>query len=275
MPRGVPHCRIAFDPENDLWYYGGAAMKRLVILLTFLSALAYPQSGPAARKTFDVVSIRQLARPSLPNLERFPGGHQMAASGTLAALIQGAFNAPFDTVQIKDKEAADWARRDDWIVQAKSEDAFSQIDMQAMLQDVLIQRFKLNLNRGEQPGVNYVLTVDQKRFKGVKESDPQAASSVRVNSTQEGSLFYEVTATTMAQFVFSGPFWNLRAPVYDATGLEDRYSFRWVLREPGGDGGASPDNITYTLRKLGLILTEKKGMIPTIMVTHAEKPTEN
>ena len=21
MPRGVPYCKIAFDPENDLWYY--------------------------------------------------------------------------------------------------------------------------------------------------------------------------------------------------------------------------------------------------------------
>jgi hypothetical protein len=21
MPCGVPHCKIAFDPENDLWYY--------------------------------------------------------------------------------------------------------------------------------------------------------------------------------------------------------------------------------------------------------------
>jgi len=252
-------------------------MMRLTILLTFLTTLAYPQSGPTVGKIFDVVSIRQLAKPSMPNLERFPGGHQMSASGTLAALIQGAYNAPFDTVQIKDKDAADWARRDYWLVQAKSEAAFSQRDMQAMLQDVLIQRFKLALTRGEQPGVNYVLTVDQKRgFKGVKETEPQAVSSVRVNSTPDHSLFYNVTATTMAQFVFSVPFWELRAPVFDETGLEDRYSFKWVLIEPGQmDGGPSPDNITYTLRKLGLILTEKKGMIPTITVTHAEKPTEN
>lgn len=146
-----------------------------------------------------------------------------------------------------------------------------------MLQDLLVERFKLQVEKEQREGTIYVLSLDPKGFKGTENKDGAAYPRTWISSDRPGNLNRNAQAVTMGRFLLSNPFWNLRAPVINATGLEGRYDLKWVLTDLGDDQAImSTDNLMYTLRKqFGLILQAKKGPVPTITITHAERPTEN
>jgi uncharacterized protein (TIGR03435 family) len=81
----------------------------------------------------------------------------------------------------------------------------------------------------------------------------------------------------MSRLIFTSPFWELRAPVVDATGLVDRYDIHWVLGEAGDERSPlEPTSVIETCRRqLGLKIEATKGQIDIVNITRVEKPTEN
>ncbi len=205
-----------------------------------------------------------------------PGNHELRASTQLGILIRIAYHVPFDCVVVRAK-GADWVNGDLWDLDAKSERPFTEPEMIAMLQGLLVDRFKLQIEKEQKPGTIYVLTVDPGGLKIQKNEDPTAYP--RRELVFEGTGFsakvvLRATAVTMSDLLFTSPFWELRAPVVDSTGLVDRYDIRWVLGQ--GDQVLQPPNVIESCkRELGLNLKATKGQVDVINIVHVEKPTEN
>jgi uncharacterized protein (TIGR03435 family) len=159
---------------------------------------------------------------------------------------------------------------------------FTESQMIARLQNLLVDTFKLEIDKEQKPGTIYVLTVDPGGLKIKKNGD--ATAYLRAEFAVEGrgetaKIFVNATAITINRLIFTAPFWNLRgAPVLDATRLVDRYDIHWMLGE-ASDADRPPLEPTSVIetckRELGLQLEAKKGQVDVINITRAEKPTEN
>jgi uncharacterized protein (TIGR03435 family) len=65
----------------------------------------------------------------------------------------------------------------------------------------------------------------------------------------------------------------LKAPVVDETGLKGGYAFN--LPRPSGNDPSPPAIFTVLQEELGLRLKSMKIAVDTIVIDHAEKPSEN
>lgn len=196
---------------------------------------------------------------------------------TLIRIAYRVPRVPLDCVVVKAK-GADWVNGDWWDLDAKNEQPFTEPEMIAMLQNLLADRFKLQIEKERKPGTVYVLTVDPGGLKLKKNEDPTAyprRELVMEGTAPNMKVVLRATAITMGDLLFTSPFWELRAPVVDATGLVDRYDIHWVFGQ-GGDQVLQPPNVIESCkRELGLKLQETKGQIDILNIVHVEKPSEN
>lgn len=148
-----------------------------------------------------------------------------------------------------------------------------------MLRTLLIDRFKLQIEKEQKTGTISVLTVDPGGAKLKKSNDTTGEPQTNVSAQSINGAFdlvLDATNVTISRFTFTSPFWELRAPVVDATGLDDTYDIHWVLGNPAEVSPMDPANIIETCkRQLGLKLSDTKGQIDIINVTHVERPTQN
>jgi uncharacterized protein (TIGR03435 family) len=246
---------------------------QLISGLAILCSLASAQS-------FDVASVRplQAGQPRVFRFDKLPGNREVRATASLSTLIRMIYNTSFDRVVVKVKGAS-WVDTDLWDLGAKSEQPFTEPEMMAMLQGLLADKFKLQVEKEQRPGTIYVLSVDPGGLKIKKNEDATAypRTEFAAERTAGGAnLVINATAITMSRLTFTSPFWELRAPVVDATGLVDRYDIRWVLGDPADVNPMDPATIIETCkRQLGLKLAATKGQVDIINITRVEKPAEN
>jgi uncharacterized protein (TIGR03435 family) len=160
-----------------------------------------------------------------------------------------------------------------------------------MLQNLLVERFKLAMHREKKEMTVYELVVrgDHPRL---KESAKEPDSSPRLGKdgipilpveTLNGQTRVDVRNESMEQFArrLSG---QLRGQVTDATGLKGYYDIvlTWsaaTLRASDAESTAGDSNqtlFTALQDQLGLKLVPKKGLVEPLVIDHAEKtPTEN
>jgi uncharacterized protein (TIGR03435 family) len=237
-----------------------------------VSLIAACCGGNAQR--FDVVSIK----PHPPYraifyFDRLPGSHEVRALTTLGSLIQMAYETTADHVINKSKGSS-WVYEYAWDLDAKSERPFNESEMIAMLQNLLADRFKLQIEKEQKQGTVYVLTVD--RSLKLVQNEEEVRSKLLFEGTPDRKFVLRGTAVTVRQFLQSRPFWDLRAPIVDSTGLTGRYDFNWVLGDgPDPSTLEAPNVIESCRRELGLKLQKAKGQIDVINITHVEKPSEN
>ncbi len=187
-----------------------------------------------------------------------------------------AYNVSFDCVVVKAKGAS-WVDSDFWTLDAKSEKPFTESEMIAMLQGLLVDRFKLQIEKEQKPGTIYILTVDPGGLKIKKNEDATAYPRAEFAAERSGAdvnLVVRATAITISRLIFTSPFWELRAPVIDATGLVDRYDIHWVLGGAADSPLESASVIKTCKRELGLKLEATKGPVDILNITRVEKPTE-
>lgn len=247
-------------------------MTRVIPGLAILCSLTYAQS-------FDVASVRPLqlsGQPPVFRFDRLPGNHEVRATAALSTLIRMAYNVSFDCVVVKAKGAS-WVDSDFWTLDAKSEKPFTESEMIAMLQGLLVDRFKLQIEKEQKPGTIYILTVDPGGLKIKKNEDATAYPRAEFAAERSGAdvnLVVRATAITISRLIFTSPFWELRAPVIDATGLVDRYDIHWVLGGAADSPLESASVIKTCKRELGLKLEATKGPVDILNITRVEKPTE-
>jgi uncharacterized protein (TIGR03435 family) len=197
---------------------------------------------------------------------------------------------------------------------AKVPEGATKEQFQRMMQNLLVERFKLTLHHEQKEMAIYELTVGEKGLK-MKESapdaapvqeDPWAAPEYSMGpdgypvfppgraGLAGGNGHYRWTGFNLSmQEIVRTLSFHLGRPVVDATGLKGKYDINmtwnidlaWVMESSGlrdqlpelpDDGPAGPTLTRAVQDQLGLKLNSKKGPGDIVVIDHVEKvPVEN
>jgi uncharacterized protein (TIGR03435 family) len=217
---------------------------------------------------FEVASIRPSADPSASSSGSNSGHGRLTMNNvTLKRCIMGAFALGPNQIA----GGPDWLDADRFNIEAKSErPEDGDTALMVMLQTLLADRFKLTFHRETRTISAYVLELAKNGPKLEKAENEQARTS-------NGRGLIEARTITMTRFaeVLSR---QMDLPVVDETGLKGAFNLKleWTpesAQKPGSDDGLSI--YTAIQQQLGLRLVSRKVPIETLVIDHAEKPSEN
>jgi uncharacterized protein (TIGR03435 family) len=165
--------------------------------------------------------------------------------------------------------------------------AFSKLDSdqrQAMLQQVLAERFKLATHRETRDLPVYALSV-AKGGPRLKESaiDPSVPASARRGGGVRMSMGMISANECTIPYFLSMLSRQLGRTILDRTGLTGNYDFtlRWMpdngttAASDGAQADALPSIFTALQEQLGLKLESTKAPASVLVIDHLEKPSEN
>jgi uncharacterized protein (TIGR03435 family) len=242
------------------------------LILAVCSFGAARAQSPSPPPTFDVASVK----PSPPsgdllniNLGTLSHGVLTLGNTTLSECIRYAYGL----VSEDQISGPDWIRDRSLRVDiaAKTAPDASLEQVRPMLQNLLAQRFHLELHREPKPLRHFDLTIARNGPK-LPES-PEGASSHLVGYGR-GRLFYDHLPMRTLAVLLSR---QLQQPVLDLTGLTGFYDVRleWTPDEPAPKetAGAAPlPDIFHAIeQQLGLQLEPKKTPIDVLVIDHADK----
>jgi uncharacterized protein (TIGR03435 family) len=197
----------------------------------------------------------------------------------------------------------DWINIENYDIAAKVPPGTTKEQLKLMLQNLLAERFKLQVHRETKDFPMYFLTVGKGGPKLKPHVDmpppvdadkpmPDSPSPIKMGpdgypilppgttmASTRGRARIRIDNQNLAWLVgqISG---QLHAPVQDDTGLKGQYdiSLYWssqpLSAQPGADTG--PDLIAAVQEQLGLKLEKKKGPVEILVIDHVEKvPTGN
>jgi bla regulator protein blaR1 len=267
-------------------------LRVLLPLFMLISPVTFGQA-PNSRLEFDVVDIKPNVSGSPNGVgEILPGGQFRAINIPVKEIIKFAYNLRDDAIVA----APTWVDSERYDIVGKapaagSEETFWRSDsalqfmrlyytdqtFRQMVQSLLADRFKLSVHSDKKPTTVYALTVAKggpKLQRAVESGKPDCLRTV----DQQIQAVLTCKNMTMADL---GRALQLFAPGYanheviDATGLEGTYDFtlKWVGVAVVDQGGMT---IPEALNKLlGLRWEERKQPMPTIVIDHIEKPSDN
>jgi uncharacterized protein (TIGR03435 family) len=190
---------------------------------------------------------------------------------TLKRCIVGAYGVGPDRVV----GGPDWIDTDRFEITARSDQPVGDKGLMALLQMLLAERFKLSLHTELRRGEAMVLDVSKKGSKLQSVGDAGA-------SWKNMHDHLDATQITMSEFaeILSR---NLNLPVVDRTGLSGAFTFALRWNPEVGDNMQRHDvaaalraEISAAVeRQLGLTLKSRTMPVETLVIDHAEKPSEN
>lgn len=261
---------------------------------------------------FEVVSIRKSGPQTTPiggrgggggsgppciGLPEIDPGRIIFNNQTLYTLIAHAYGILcFDvSTAIAVPAGLDWIKSERWVVQALAPQG-TQFDnskpvapfrpivdlrLRTMLQKLLADRFSLVIHRETKEVAVYALTVAKS---GSKLQHPEnVPCTVAVDGRyaplrpgQKPYCSFVAFNSTVLDFARSIRL-SLDRPVVDNTGLSGSFEFRMLFSDPNrpSDDPSGPSIFTAMEEQLGLKLEATKGPMETVVVDHAERPSEN
>ncbi len=153
------------------------------------------------------------------------------------------------------------------------------LDLHAMMQNLLVERFKLQLHRETKELPAYVLTVDKKGIKNLKSHPAGAASDLKIDQSRDGlHEKWSAQYTSIDYLVWRLSF--LDRPVVNQTGLQGYYDFDLAFTgEPPADVGlldqSGPSLFDALQNQLGLKLEARRAPVDILVIDHAERPSAN
>lgn len=249
---------------------------------------------PAAVTEFEVAEVR----PSKPDAQQsfnMKNGRIEAIAVTMKDLIGFAYN--LDDYMLPNAEK--WLDTDHFDIIAKADPSVTNGTLQAMLQTLLAQRFRLKSHFEEQPVDVWALTAPKGKGKLKETAGEEHAGCVR--TPKDGAFTYTCHNTTMAQFADKLPNVGGAAgylndhPMVDLTGLKGSYDFEIAWSPPArvygtaGRGGVPVSGATTAVapsggltifeaidKQLGLKLSVEKHPMQIVVIDHVDRsPTEN
>jgi uncharacterized protein (TIGR03435 family) len=111
---------------------------------------------------------------------------------------------------------------------------------------------------------------------GPKIQAVEPANNGGVNSHPGYMSAVSITMSRLATFL-SGPRAQLEHTVVDHTGLSGTFTFKleWTPDDKQGADTPGPSLVTALQEQLGLKLEAGKASMETLVIDHAEKPSEN
>jgi uncharacterized protein (TIGR03435 family) len=242
-------------------------IRAIASLAILVSRAAYGQAAAAPR--FEVASVKLSSDPSSGSSGINSGhGRIKATNVTAKRCIMGAFGLGPNQIA----GGPDWLDSDRFDIEAKSdrpEDGDSAL--MAMLQTLLAERFKLTFHRETRTISAYVLELAKNGPKLEKAEEEQAR-------TNNGRGLIEARTITMGRFaeVLSR---QMDLPVVDTTGLKGAFNLKleWTPESAKPDAAIDSGLSIFTAiqEQLGLRLQSRKTPVETLVIDHAEKPSEN
>ena len=174
-----------------------------------------------------------------------------------------------------------WIDTDLYVFEAKAENPNAGPDqIRAMLQTLLIDRFKLVVHRETREKQVYTLVVGKN---GSKMQEAKEGRRGYIDFTGPGQIVCtECDLGALSSGILSP---MLENPVLDNTGLKGFYNFRLEYSDPrwrSKDGNplpaelaSRPDIFSAVQEQLGLKLEANKGPVEILVVDHIERPSEN
>ena len=145
------------------------------------------------------------------------------------------------------------------------------------IRSMLADRFKLKVREEAKPGPCYALVVDKNGPKIKKVAAPSDPTSHEGDSLG-GPGFVRAKSAPLSQLVNYFGF-QLNCPVPDRTGLTGNYALNMQYSVDQGSGAAStdalPDMFTAIREQLGLRLIPVTIPIPSVVIEHVERPSQN
>jgi uncharacterized protein (TIGR03435 family) len=237
-------------------------------LATFCAA-AQTQNAPTLPTAFEAVAIHHPPsdRP-LSNLTA-PGGKELREQGiSLEILIQLAFG-----VESYQLTAPEWISSDSFDVTATtgSDIPLSREQMRPLIQQMLIDRFKLKYHRETKPFKGYELMPAKSGLKLKAAAEPTSGGYILANEVRFPGADMKVLAAILASITHK--------PVADKTGIAGTYALDIKFdRQQGGETEDSglPSLFTALQEQAGLQLKPAEVPVDMLVVDHIEKePTEN
>lgn len=266
--------------------------------------LSTGMAGAEKPLAFEVISIRRHTEASGPAQRPITTPNEFRSIGLpMVSIFQIAYVPPNQTGVLSGDlimGGPDWLRADTYDIVAKVDEAdladwrkpeMTQAMLHAMLQAMLAERFKVVVHHEsrEMPVYNLVVAKGGPKFKQAETVDAAAleqkpggggmmfGTGVRAIPTPNGTQFYGIPMATLIQ-ILPG---MVGRRVVDKTGLNGFYDLAFpdlkrvaMVTSPPLDG-ADESIFTALQDALGLRLEAAKGQVDTLVIDHADRPTEN
>jgi uncharacterized protein (TIGR03435 family) len=228
-------------------------------LFTLCGAYGQYASAPTA---FEVASVRPNMSGSHSSRFSSGKGGLNTSNVSLRDFVRWAYG-------VKDYQvtAPDWLATQRFDIAAKAEASVPNDQLMAMLQALLVERFKLVVHRETKERTVYSLVVGKN---GPKLHEVDAGPG----RTTDGRGSLSGQKMSMSQLADSLSK-SMTLPVLNMTGIKGAFDIelKWA---PDEDSANGPSIFTAVQEQLGLKLEPRKGPMEIIVVDHAERvPTEN
>lgn len=236
----------------------------MMVLALALPAVSQPR--------FDVASVK--AVPFTPgdyraNLGAAVHGEVTLTNATLSECLRYAF-----AINNDDQIAGpDWikSREFRFNIVAKASPETPTAELRAMLQTLLMERFKIGMHRAntEHAFLALVMGKTGSKLREAVDSGNTKGDRQIMGSIISSHLSMEQLVTLLSRF--------MHQPVLDMTGLKGQFQVKleWTpesLQAPVGDDPAARPSIYAAVQEqLGLVLDRRKGPLEVIVVDHADK----
>jgi uncharacterized protein (TIGR03435 family) len=251
-------------------------MLRLLVFSALVVLLTLPgkaQSSPG----FDVASVKQVDVTKLGDsismkIGTVRGNELTFDNVTLNDCVRFAYDLA-SNAQI---DGPDWVRSKKFLykIDAKSLPNTTREQLQAMMQKLLVERFKLVVRRERKALSHYALVVAKggSKMVMVREFPPD------FQGVTNGGHIDHILPMPMLAYLLSR--FETELPIIDQTGLAGAFQVKldWSLQqvERGVDAEQGPSLFTALQEQLGLKLVHQKGPIDILVIENAEKvPTQN
>jgi uncharacterized protein (TIGR03435 family) len=232
----------------------------------------------AGRRTFEVASVKRSPPPTgngINSMMKLDPGRLTCSNVSLKKLI-------YESYGVKDYQVSgpDWLGTEIYDITATVPPGVTRDDVQAMIQSLLADRFRLSLHRDTKEMPVLALVV------GKSGSKLQEVEFARGSTSASFGKFTAVTVPIRNFTEFLSR--QTGRPVLDMTDLKGFYSFTLSYTPdqapsvPGPDNGPIAESavgaslFTAIQEQLGLKLEARKAPVEILVVDHAEKvPTEN
>jgi len=258
--------------------------RRVLLAILLISGCLHAQ----APLKFEVASVKPNPSGDGSRFVRTPGG--LTATADFNLLLEMAFQ----TRLIDLSRVPESLRAQRFDIVAKAADKISGDQYWEMLQDVLVDRFKLTFHSETKDTQAYYLVLAKKGTTGPKLShsidadcpvNPTGANFCGVSPRPGMMVGQRVSMARIAREL--APFAG--RPVQDETGLTGSFDFQLIWTpdlESRGDldklkaagiplDPSGPSFFAAIQEQLGLKLESKKGPVEILVIDHAEKPSEN
>jgi len=245
-------------------------MKKLALLVAAMALVpvfpAQSQSPAAATPTFEVASVR-IAPSSGTTAGRtsVSGDRAVFSNRTLMQLLSFAYGIGCcDLIK-----GPSWISTERYDIAAKAPDNAPKEQIPPMLQNLLVESFKLVLHHETRELPVYDPIVGKGRLKLQKVENAAVKNDWAVDG--EHRLAKSMTMAALAQYVTP----MLRSPVIDMTGLQGFYDFPLDLSKEETLRDTAP-SIFSMLEDLGLELSPRKMPFDVLVIGGGSKvPVEN